>query len=764
MAEQASPALIEVLTATGLCNPADLRQVARRVAHLTHDLPAFDIVWLDALVTTKRITPFQANLIGEGQAHLLRQGPYLLETPLSRHANPNTFLARRLDSSQKVVLKRVTSTSSKSTVGEALRTLLVKLQQHPIPAAISLTHLERDGETWLVESPPVTGHSLADLLVRRGRFRADVVVALARQLLSHLQAIHAAGVIHGDLLLSNVLLTPSGQLKLVDTGIRPSVEPVWSIHADRPCESLDTLAWEVAQGNSVSVKSDLYSAGCLLWQLLAGRPPVSTVDRFQKLAAHRMKPIPDVREFAPDTPPNLAAAIEWLTQRELASRPDQAANVLQRLGPAPWRQACRVKTYFREWEPEAPYFVTRPKPKSISKKVIAAALAIVAACGLVAADSSLRTKALAMLEAAQSQPGSTPTSPNALPQELATSLEVAKPVIAGAAPNGDNRFAPWPAPNANGLIELTSPGPYLAQPFESLAPITISARPGVCPVIEITGGPLAIFAPEVTLQNLKLHYQPQTSQTSAGFMCLAETTRLTVEGCSFEVTNAASTQSTTRTVALAWKLPADTSSLDKATAQIIDTILTGPMVGFYAPEGPTDLSFENVLKAGAGPLSVCTTTQPPKGAEVHGRQLTFRDGASLLRLGGTVVEEENGGQLLLTIEDSVLESPDSLIPLVELYAEVLRPDWQQAVLLAGDGTLVPEEAPLAQWKSLSNGDITILADSQLDFQGILRANFQFAPDDGSPLTRYSLSEISAPQRSTSPPGFDSSRITLCPSE
>ena len=95
----------------------------------------------------------------------------------------------------------------------------------------------------------------------------------------------------------------------------------------------------------------MYALGCVLWQLLAGRPPFPGGDPLVKLRAHQARAIDDVRKWAPDTPAALAEGIAWLTQRDPAQRPAHFGEVLERWGPPRRRGRRAVAGFLRRFEP-----------------------------------------------------------------------------------------------------------------------------------------------------------------------------------------------------------------------------------------------------------------------------------------------------------------------------------------------------------------------------------------------------------------------------
>lgn len=162
------------------------------------------------------------------------------------------------------------------------------------------------------------GGDLDAWLVKRGEPTIGESTQLIIQLLDGLQAIHAAGFVHGDLKPANILLTAEGSVKLVDFGIRRHGSAPNSPEDAPEVEIADTVAPEYSQHGKLDARSDIYSVGVIAYELIAGESPFCGANRIESMT-NRLKGLPPpLRERRFDCPVALNDAV----MRALAHDPD----------------------------------------------------------------------------------------------------------------------------------------------------------------------------------------------------------------------------------------------------------------------------------------------------------------------------------------------------------------------------------------------------------------------------------------------------------
>ena len=121
----------------------------------------------------------------------------------------------------------------------------------------------------------VEGRTLRDILREGRKILPERALEITSSVLGALDYSHRAGIIHRDIKPGNVMLTPSGDVKVMDFGIARAIADTNATMTQTQAVigTAQYLSPEQAQGQNVDARSDLYSTGCMLYELLTGRPP-----------------------------------------------------------------------------------------------------------------------------------------------------------------------------------------------------------------------------------------------------------------------------------------------------------------------------------------------------------------------------------------------------------------------------------------------------------------------------------------------------------
>jgi serine/threonine-protein kinase len=166
----------------------------------------------------------------------------------------------------------------------------------------------------------VQGETLFKLLADGRAFAPTEIVDLGSQALLGLEAAHQTGVIHRDIKPANLILTPDGTLKIMDFGIAKVSTGATQTRTGLFMGTPEYIAPEqVSTPGAVDPRTDLYSLGVTLYELLVGAPPFRAETPWATLAQHMMKAPSPPRERRPDTPDGLQTVL----LRSLEKQPEQ---------------------------------------------------------------------------------------------------------------------------------------------------------------------------------------------------------------------------------------------------------------------------------------------------------------------------------------------------------------------------------------------------------------------------------------------------------
>lgn len=191
---------------------------------------------------------------------------------------------------------------------------------HPNVVAVYDTG-EHDGQPFIVMEL-VRGGTLADLLRQRGRLDVEEAVGIALGVLDALAVAHAAGIVHRDVKPGNVLLPDDGGVKLSDFGIAKALEDATSglTATGTVLGTPSYLAPELISGGSAGPAADVYSVGCVLFELLAGQPPYTGESSVSVAYAHVHQPVPEVTALRPEVPRDLATVVATAMRKHPGDR------------------------------------------------------------------------------------------------------------------------------------------------------------------------------------------------------------------------------------------------------------------------------------------------------------------------------------------------------------------------------------------------------------------------------------------------------------
>ena len=278
------------------------------------------------LMADGKLTDFQLQYVLRGEVDRLLFDDYVLTDRLGKGGMGEVFKGRHRRMDRVVAIKVLSSR------GLEVPSALARFQQE-VRAAARLSHpnvvtaydcRERQGQHYLVLEF-VEGMDLGQLVHRGGPLTLSQVLVVLHQAARGLRCAHAQGVVHRDIKPSNLMVNRQGVVKILDMGLA-RIQPVsgsdeWRslTEANFLFGTLPFMAPEQAENShGADARADVYSLGCTLFYLLAGRPPFAGETPVQKILAHREQPAPPLVAGTEKVP----VALEKLYQRMLAKQPE----------------------------------------------------------------------------------------------------------------------------------------------------------------------------------------------------------------------------------------------------------------------------------------------------------------------------------------------------------------------------------------------------------------------------------------------------------
>lgn len=264
------------------------------------------------------------------QAGALWAGRYEILEVLGRGGTGSVYRAVDLELDEEIALKVLTveafleGTQAVQTLKQEIR--VARKITHP---NVVRTHDlgEADGVRFLTMEF-VPGTTLREVIDRRGALSLAPGLQIGKQLLRGLGAVHDAGILHRDVKPQNVMVLPSGVVKLMDFGIARSTDFSGKPEGDGLTVGTPSyMSPEQARGLPLDVRSDIYSVGIVLFEMFVGSRPFDAPNMYDTIRKQISEAPPVPRSLRPDLPEALEALILACLSKDPARRPPSAQDL-----------------------------------------------------------------------------------------------------------------------------------------------------------------------------------------------------------------------------------------------------------------------------------------------------------------------------------------------------------------------------------------------------------------------------------------------------
>jgi hypothetical protein len=257
-------------------------------------------------------------------------GRYLLQREIARGGMGIVYQARDSVLARPLALKQLAADEDSPESLQRFRREAQALARLTHPNIVQVhDFLEDGGRPWIVMEL-VDGEDLGSVLRRRGAIPVREAVRLAAPLADALDFAHRRGVLHRDVKPGNVLVTKEGVPKLADFGIARIRRSARCTAAGAIVGSPAYLSPEQVAGEEGDPRSDLYSFGVMLYEMLTGRLPFDGVTAVT-LVAHLTEPAPRPRRLAPNVPGELDRLILAMLEKDPGRRPADLGAISRQL-------------------------------------------------------------------------------------------------------------------------------------------------------------------------------------------------------------------------------------------------------------------------------------------------------------------------------------------------------------------------------------------------------------------------------------------------
>ena len=249
---------------------------------------------------------------------------YTLLRLLSEENMTQSYLAED-DSKRQAMVKLLHTYLCKGEIIERFQQETPKLKNLTHPHIAQLLEVNSQGQYYYLVTEYPKGPSLEQVL-KNGALPQETAMKTAEQIAGALAYAHSKGVIHRDVKPRNIHFSDNNLTNalLTDFGIAQLFDNIELTTENSIVSSPAYISPEIAQGQPSDERTDVYSLGIVLYEMLTGKPPFSADSTIATMIQHIKKPVPPLAKTHPEIPSNIVTLIEKALAKQAAIRPSSA--------------------------------------------------------------------------------------------------------------------------------------------------------------------------------------------------------------------------------------------------------------------------------------------------------------------------------------------------------------------------------------------------------------------------------------------------------
>ncbi len=240
------------------------------------------------------------------------------------------------------------------------------------PNIVEIYDVGEDNGKYFIVMEYVNGKTLKSLIKKRGALNINEAIDIMLQLTSGIACAHDSYIIHRDIKPQNVMILEDGRVKITDFGIAMALNSNELTQTNSVMGSVHYLPPEQASGSGSTIKSDIYSLGILMFELLTGKVPFKGENAVEIAIKHMKDPIPSVREFNNSIPQSVENIVLRACAKNPKNRYSSASEMYEDLKTClnvSRSEESRLVYKYPEHNIEDTKTITKLETKEINKKL-----------------------------------------------------------------------------------------------------------------------------------------------------------------------------------------------------------------------------------------------------------------------------------------------------------------------------------------------------------------------------------------------------------